>query len=125
MLSSKQFGFIVRDGKGNPLKNVKVHAACSGTPTLNQNAWTSEDGLVTFLTKDFDPDEDNRVVINVVLTKDYYCTREMRNLTIRGGSAEPVALELGATCPRRGVHPLDTAKYILAARKALEGDVWG
>ncbi|MGN1249015.1 MAG: GTP-binding protein [Candidatus Spyradocola sp.] len=38
---------------------------------------------------------------------------------------EPVALELGATCPRRGVHPLDTAKYILAARKALEGDVWG
>lgn len=94
VLSSKQFGFIVRDGKGNPLKNVKVHAACSGTPTLNQDAWTSEDGLVTFLTKDFDPDEDNRVVINVVLTKDYYCTREMRNLTIRGGSAEPVALEL-------------------------------
>ena len=38
---------------------------------------------------------------------------------------EPVALELGATCTRRGVHPLDTAKYILAARKALEGDVWG
>lgn len=38
---------------------------------------------------------------------------------------EPVSLELGATCPRRGVHPLDTAKYILAARKALEGDVWG
>lgn len=38
---------------------------------------------------------------------------------------EPVPLELGATCPRRGVHPLDTAKYILAARKALEGDVWG
>ncbi len=38
---------------------------------------------------------------------------------------EPCPLELGATCPRRGVHPLDTARYILAARKALEGDVWG
>lgn len=38
---------------------------------------------------------------------------------------EPVALELGTTCPRRGVHPLDTSRYILAARKALEGDVWG
>lgn len=26
---------------------------------------------------------------------------------------------LGATCPRHGVHPLDTAKYILAARNAM------
>ncbi len=37
---------------------------------------------------------------------------------------EPVDLSLGATCPRRGVDPLDTARYILAARKALEGEVW-
>ncbi|MDR0897940.1 MAG: TetM/TetW/TetO/TetS family tetracycline resistance ribosomal protection protein [Oscillospiraceae bacterium] len=29
------------------------------------------------------------------------------------------------TCPRRGVHPLDTAKYILAARSALEGGIFG
>ncbi|MDR0928948.1 MAG: GTP-binding protein, partial [Oscillospiraceae bacterium] len=28
------------------------------------------------------------------------------------------------TCPRRGVHPLDTAKYILAARSALEGGIF-
>ena len=33
-------------------------------------------------------------------------------------------LELGATAPRRGVDPLDTAKYILAARSALEGDIF-
>ena len=33
-------------------------------------------------------------------------------------------LELGATAPRRGVDPLDTAKYILAARSALEGDIY-
>ena len=26
--------------------------------------------------------------------------------------------------PRRGVDPLDTAKYILAARSALEGDIF-
>ena len=32
--------------------------------------------------------------------------------------------ELGATAPRRGVDPLDTAKYILAARNALEGGIF-
>lgn len=35
------------------------------------------------------------------------------------------ALEEGATCPRKTVHPLDTAKYILAARSALDGGIWG
>ncbi len=33
-------------------------------------------------------------------------------------------LELGHTAPRRGVDPLDTSKYILAARSALEGDIF-
>ncbi len=32
--------------------------------------------------------------------------------------------ELGRTAPRRGVDPLDTAKYILAARNALEGNIF-
>ena len=32
--------------------------------------------------------------------------------------------ELGKTAPRRGVDPLDTAKYILAARSALEGGIF-
>lgn len=31
---------------------------------------------------------------------------------------------LGKTSPRRGVDPLDTARYILAARKALESEIW-
>lgn len=30
----------------------------------------------------------------------------------------------GATCERVGVHPLDTARYILAARSALEGGIF-
>ena len=30
----------------------------------------------------------------------------------------------GSTAPRRGVDPLDTAKYILAARSALEGEIF-
>lgn len=30
----------------------------------------------------------------------------------------------GAAAPRRGVDPLDTAKYILVARSALEGDIY-
>lgn len=34
------------------------------------------------------------------------------------------ALSDGATCPRRSVNPLDTSKYILAARSALDGGVW-
>lgn len=34
------------------------------------------------------------------------------------------ALSDGATCPRRSVDPLDTSKYILAARSALDGGVW-
>ena len=33
-------------------------------------------------------------------------------------------LELGATTPRRSVDPLDTSKYILAARSALEGGIF-
>ncbi len=32
--------------------------------------------------------------------------------------------ELGGTAPRRNVDPLDTAKYILAARSALEGGIF-
>ena len=32
--------------------------------------------------------------------------------------------ELGATAKRRSVDPLDTAKYILAIRGALEGDLF-
>lgn len=32
--------------------------------------------------------------------------------------------ELGAVSPRRGVDPLDTSKYILAARSALEGGIF-
>ncbi len=37
---------------------------------------------------------------------------------------ENCPLELGATAPRRGVDPLDTSKYILAARSALEGGIF-
>ena len=33
-------------------------------------------------------------------------------------------LEMGATSPRRSVDPLDTSKYILAARSALEGGIF-
>lgn len=33
-------------------------------------------------------------------------------------------LDMGKTCERRGVHPLDTSKYILAARSALDGGIF-
>jgi ribosomal protection tetracycline resistance protein len=45
-------------------------------------------------------------------------------LSIRLAGYEACDLKLGTTCPRQSVHPLDTAKYILAARSALDGGVW-
>ena len=33
-------------------------------------------------------------------------------------------MELGAAAPRRGVDPLDTSRYIRAARSALEGGIF-
>jgi ribosomal protection tetracycline resistance protein len=43
-------------------------------------------------------------------------------LTTRFSGYQPCAIELGAASPRRGVNPLDRAKYILYARNALTGE---
>ena len=48
--------------------------------------------------------------------------RGAMSTTLKGYSDCP--LELGKTCERRGVDPLDTSKYILAARSALEGGIF-
>ena len=45
-------------------------------------------------------------------------------MSIRLKGYRECPLELGATCPRRGVDPLDTSRYILAARNALEGGIF-
>ena len=44
------------------------------------------------------------------------------SLTMRVHRYQPCAEE--HVCPRAGVNPLDTAKYILAARSALESDIF-
>ena len=46
------------------------------------------------------------------------------SMSIRLQGYRECPLELGATAPRRGVDPLDTSKYILAARSALEGGIF-
>ena len=46
------------------------------------------------------------------------------SMSIRLSGYRECPLELGATAPRRGVDPLDTSKYILAARSALEGGIF-
>ncbi len=46
------------------------------------------------------------------------------SMEIRLHGYDPCPLELGATAKRRSVDPLDTAKYILAARSALEGGIF-
>jgi len=46
------------------------------------------------------------------------------SMAIRLDGYRDCPLNLGKTAPRRGVDPLDTSKYILAARSALEGDIF-
>lgn len=46
------------------------------------------------------------------------------SMSIRLHSYRECPLELGATAPRRNVDPLDTSRYILAARSALEGGIF-
>ena len=48
--------------------------------------------------------------------------RGSMSVSLHGSRECPI--ELGKTAPRRGVDPLDTAKYILAARNALDGDIF-
>ena len=45
-------------------------------------------------------------------------------MSVRLHGYEECPLELGATAQRRNVDPLDTSKYILAARSALEGGIF-
>ena len=45
-------------------------------------------------------------------------------MSVRLHGYEPCPKELGKECPRRGVDPLDTSRYILAARSALEGGIF-
>ena len=45
-------------------------------------------------------------------------------MSIRLHGYRECPLELGTTAPRRSVDPLDTSKYILAARNALEGGIF-
>ena len=45
-------------------------------------------------------------------------------MSVRLHGYEPCDLSLGASTPRRTVDPLDTSKYILAARSALEGGIF-
>lgn len=99
-LSSKQFGFIVRDADGKPVEKANVSVACASQPTLNDSAETDENGLATFLVKDFNPNENNKVTVSVIVMKDnFYCIREMRATTLRGGSTETVRLDKYAGQP--------------------------
>lgn len=99
-LSSKQFGFIVRDADGKPIEKANVSVACASQPTLNDSAETDENGLATFLVKDFNPNENNKVTVSVIVMKDnFYCIREMRATTLRGGSTETVRLDAYAGNP--------------------------
>ena len=45
-------------------------------------------------------------------------------MSVRLHSYRECPMELGATAARRSVDPLDTSKYILAARSALEGGIF-
>ena len=70
-----------------------------------------------------------KALIPVATSLDYSTTlaaatggRGTMNVRLHG--YEECALELGATARRRNVDPLDTSRYILAARSALEGGIF-
>lgn len=78
-------------------------------------------------------DHGERVILNaripVQTSLDYAATlasftRGKGSMSIRLHGYRECPLELGATTRRRNVDPLDTSKYILAARSALEGGIF-
>ena len=77
--------------------------------------------------------DDDRVILTATLpvqTSMNYSSALASLSSGRGGMSvrlkgyRECPLELGATAPRRGVDPLDTSKYILAARSTLEGGIF-
>lgn len=79
-----------------------------------------------------DNDEDRAVLtalIPVRTSLDYPVTLAASTggrgaMSVRLHGYRDCPLELGSTAQRRGVDPLDTSKYILAARSALEGGIF-
>lgn len=77
--------------------------------------------------------DDDRVVLHALLPVQTSMSYTTTLASLSGGRAgmsirlngyRECPLELGARADRRGVDPLDTAKYILAARSALEGGIF-
>ena len=77
--------------------------------------------------------DDDRVVLHALLPVQTSMSYTTTLASLSGGRAgmsirlngyRECPLELGAQADRRGVDPLDTAKYILAARSALEGGIF-
>ncbi len=77
--------------------------------------------------------EDERVILTakipVETSMDYAAalaslTSGRGSMSVRLDSYRECPLELGATAKRRGTDPLDTSRYILAARSALEGGIF-
>ncbi len=75
----------------------------------------------------------DRVILNALIpvqsSLDYSTTLAMftsgrGTMSVRLHGYKECPLELGATAKRRSVDPLDTSKYILAARSALEGGIF-
>ncbi len=84
----------------------------------NVTASSSEDGLTSMTAE-----------IPAAASLDYSvtfaaATSGRGSMSARLKGYEECPTELGRTAPRRGVDPLDTAKYILAARNALEGNIY-
>lgn len=75
----------------------------------------------------------NRMILYALIPVQTSLDYTVTLATVTGGRGTMMAtlhgykecpLELGATTPRRNVDPLDKAKYILAARSALEGGIF-
>ena len=78
-------------------------------------------------------DDDDRTILTATVPAAECLDYSERLAALTGGRGSMAAKlcgyrecppEKGAVQPRRGVDPLDTSKYILAARSALEGGIF-
>ena len=110
-----------------PILSVRFILPCEHVGRVMSDVVTMRGEII-----DSTPDG-NRVILNALIpvqsSLDYSITLATftsgrGTMSVQLHSYRECPLELGCTAKRRSVDPLDTSKYILAARSALEGDIF-
>ena len=91
VVSGMQFGFLVKNASGKPESDAAVTVSCSDRQDIVQTKKTGTDGLVTFLVKDFCPNGDDEVTVDVTTTLKDSSVSKVQSVVIRGGAVEVLA----------------------------------